>query len=766
MIKKKKARDAKVSDNPQPKSQTNSTNARANSLSLRILTVMKDAGRPLFIKEINKLGNFNEKERHESRQALDLLVNEGLILQIKGKRYGLSELMHLVTGSLSVHPDGFGFVTPEQAAAGHDIFIPPRALKGAIHGDRVVVRIEQTKGRRQEGSVIRILERRTKRLVGTFRKGENIAIVVPEDERLTFEVAIPKRATLKARNGEVVVAEIVNYLPEGRSPEGRVIEVLGDPNDLNVQTRIVINKYELPHKFLDETLSEAMSLPMAVRQEDIDGRKDLRDIPLVTIDGENARDFDDAVCVKKTKTGYILIVAIADVGHYVKDGSSIDTSAQERGTSVYFPNAVVPMLPEALSNHLCSLVPNEDRLALAVELNLDRQGNLRRTSFSKAVIRSHRRFTYTEVSRLLECKSKDIPEMDRGFAKMLKWMEELSLLINAKRVERGSIDFDLPEPEIILGLQGDLEDIVRRERNIAHKIIEEFMLAANEAVAAYLAKNNIPTLYRVHPEPERLRLSDFVSFASGLGLDVTLPDEMTPRWCQEVLIKAAGSPMEYVINTVLLRTMQQAVYSPVNIGHFGLASTHYLHFTSPIRRYPDLIVHRILSANIGRRKKTQLYSEEALAGLGQRCSQKERAAMEAEREMIDRLKVRFMADKVGEVYEGVISGVASFGFFVELKDAFIEGAVRLVDLTDDYYIFDQTKYRLVGQRQKKVFQIGDIIKVRVKGVNIERRHINFDVVEDDRGKDRPDSGQDESVSGVTPQRGFPRGHKTRKRMKK
>ena len=748
MTKKKKARDAKVSDNPQPNSKINSATPPANSLSLCILTVMKDAGRPLFIKEINKLANFNEKERHESRQAMEALVNEGLILQIKGKRYGLSDLMHLVTGKLSVHPDGFGFVTPEQIEAGHDIFIPPRALKGAIHGDRVVVRIEQTRGKRQEGSVIRILERRTRRLVGTFRKGENIAIVVPEDERLTFEVAIPKKATLKARNGEVVVAEIVNYLPEGRSPEGRVIEVLGDPSDLNVQTRIVINKYELPHEFSDDALNEARSLPMAVRQEDIDGRKDLRAIPLITIDGENARDFDDAVCVKKTKTGYSLIVAIADVGHYVKDGSSIDASAQERGTSVYFPNAVVPMLPEALSNHLCSLVPGEDRLALAMELNLDRQGNVRRTSFSKAVIRSHRRFTYTEVSRLLECKPKDIPEKNRGLAKMLKWMEELSLVINAKRVERGSIDFDLPEPEIILSLQGDLEDIVRRERNIAHKIIEEFMLAANEAVAAYLAKNNLPTLYRVHPEPERLRLSDFVSFASGLGLDVTLPDEMTPRWCQEVLIKAAGSSMEYVINTVLLRTMQQAVYSPVNIGHFGLASTHYLHFTSPIRRYPDLVVHRILSANIGLRKKTPLYSEEALSGLGQRCSQKERAAMEAEREMIDRLKVRFMADKVGEVYEGVISGVASFGFFVELKDAFIEGAVRLVDLTDDYYIFDQTKYRLVGQRQKKVFQIGDTIKVRLKGVNIARRHINFEVMEDDRGTDISERWQDGPAKGL------------------
>ncbi|UKL13676.1 ribonuclease R [Dissulfurimicrobium hydrothermale] len=722
MTKKKNTLDKKPPTKPKHTSKT-------DPLSIRILRVMRDAGRPLFLREINKAANLNREERHESASALEALINKGLVLQIKGKRYGLSDLMHLVTGNISVHPDGFGFVTPEQTG-GPDIFIPPKALKGAIHGDRVVVRIEQTRGRRQEGSVIRILERRTKRIVGTFHKGKDIAIVVPEDERLAFEVAIPKKATLKAKNGDVVVAEIVNYLPEGRSPEGRVIEILGDPNDLGVQARIVINKYELPHEFSDDVVRQAAELPKIISQEDISDRKDLRAIPLITIDGENARDFDDAVFAKKTKTGYVIIVAIADVGHYVKEGSPIDEAARERGTSVYFPNAVVPMLPETLSNHLCSLVPGEDRLVLAIELNLDRQGNLRRVVFSKAVIKSHRRLTYTEATSLLGCKTSDIAEEDRWLAKMLKLMKELALILNAKRVERGSIDFDMPEPEIILGLQGNLEDIVRRERNIAHRIIEEFMLAANEAVAAHLAKNDVPTLYRVHPEPDRLRLNDFVSFARGIGLDIALPDEMSPRWCQEVLLKAAGSPIEYIINTLLLRSMQQAVYSPINIGHFGLASTHYLHFTSPIRRYPDLIVHRILTANMGRRKKTPLYTEEVLSDLGRHCSQKERTAMEAEREMIDRLKVRLMADKIGEVYEGVISGVASFGFFVELKDVFIEGAVRLVDLTDDYYVFDQAGYRLVGQRHKRTFQIGDIVKVRVKEVNVARRHINFEVIEE------------------------------------
>ena len=722
MTKKKRAKETKELRDPQSR-------PKISPLSQSILAVMKEAGRPVFLKEISKLGKLSEKERHDVKVVMEDLVCQGMVVEIKGNRYGLSSLMHLVTGSISMHPDGFGFVTPEEGE-GPDIFIPPKALKGAMHGDRVIVRIEHGRpARRREGSILRILERKTRRVVGTFRRGKSIAIVVPEDDRLTFEVTIPRNATLKAKNGEAVVAEIVEYPFEGRNPEGRVVEVLGDPNDLNVQTKIVINKYELPHEFSPEALKDADGLTTAILPEDIEGRKDLRLIPLVTIDGENARDFDDAVCVKKTRTGYVLTVAIADVNHYVKDGSAIDADAQKRGTSVYFPSVVVPMLPEALSNHLCSLVPGEARLAMAVEIGFDKEGNVRRALFSRAVIKSHRRFTYTEVSNLLKRKENEAGPEDREFIKGLRWMEELALLVHAKRIKRGSIDFDLPEPEIILGLRGDLEDIVKRERNVAHRIIEEFMLAANEAVAAYLANNSLPTLYRVHQEPDRLRLNDLISFANSLGLDVTFPDEMSPKWCQDVLSRADGTPVEYVINTVLLRTMQQAVYSPVNIGHFGLASTHYLHFTSPIRRYPDLVVHRILAANIGRRKRIPVYSEETLAELGRSCSQRERGAMEAEREMIDRLKVRFMADKIGEAYEGVISGVASFGFFVELKDVFIEGAVRLVDLADDYYIFDQTRHRLVGQRRKRVFQIGDTIRVRLKGVNIARRHINFEVME-------------------------------------
>jgi len=692
-----------------------------------ILALMNAAGRPLYLREMFHLAGVSAGEKGTARAAVADLVRRGKLVLLKGDRYGVSDLMHLVTGRLSVHPDGFGFVQLE-TGKGPDIFIPARGLKGAVHSDRVVVRIERGRGKRQEGTVLRVLERGLKRVVGTFQRGRSVSKVIPEDERLPFEVLIPQRLAAAAKKGQVVVAEIDEYPEEGRNPEGRIIEVLGDPDDLRVQAKIVIHKHDLPHDFSPEVQRQAAGMPAEVLPEDMKGRKDLRDLPLVTIDGEQAQDFDDAVSVKKTRTGYILTVAIADVGHYIGEGSPIDQDAQDRGTSVYFPNDVVPMLPEVLSNRLCSLVPDQDRLAVIVRISFDRNGRVRRTVFMKAVIRSHRRFTYNEVSRILSGADPEPGTGVRRHLLHLKWMAELADALHAGRAARGTIDFDLPEPKIIIGLRGNMEDIVRRERNIAHLIIEEFMIAANEAVADFLARNGIPTLYRIHGDPDPDKLKDFVQFASGLGIDVALPEEPTPQWCQDVLKLVAGQPQEYVVNTILLRTMQQAVYAPDNTGHFGLASPTYLHFTSPIRRYPDLLVHRILKGNLKQKRKRPVYLHEDLQTVGQQCSRRERVAMEAEREVLDRLKVRFMADKVGEIYEGVISGVTSFGFFVELGNIFVEGAVRLVDLADDYYVLDQARHRLVGRRTHKVFQIGQPVTVRVKAVNIARRHVNFEVV--------------------------------------
>jgi ribonuclease R len=692
-----------------------------------ILAVMRNVGRPLYFREIIHFFHLRPEEKNKARAIVAGLVREGTLVLLKGNRYGISDFMELVTGRLSVHPDGFGFVQPE-TGKGEDVFIPARGLKGAVHDDLVMARVEKTSGKGIEGSILRVLERGVKLVVGTFHKGRNVSIVLPEENRLLYEIMVPNKYTAKARNGQVVLAEIERFPSEGRNPEGRVVEVLGDLDDMGVQTKIVIHKHGLPYIFPPDAMAQAGALPQAVIPEDIRDRKDLRDLPLVTIDGEHARDFDDAVFVKKTRTGFVLTVAIADVSHYVPDDSPVDQAGLERGTSVYFPNAIVPMLPEALSNHLCSLIPGEDRLAIAVNISFDREANIRRAGFFKAVIRSHCRFTYKEVRCILVANDKDLIARNRKHIKHLKWMAELAEVLSERRRQRGSIDFDLPEPEMVLGIRGNLEEIVRRERSIAHRIIEEFMIAANEAVALFLAKKEIPVIYRVHEPPDRDKVNEFVNFGRIMGMDIKVPEKISPKWCQKVLKEASGKPYEYIINTVLLRAMKQAIYSSKNIGHFGLASPTYLHFTSPIRRYPDLIVHRILKANMKRPRKRPVYTEEQLETLGQHCSIRERGGMEAEREMFDRLKVRFMEDKIGEVYEGIISGVISFGFFVELKDMFISGVVRLVDIADDYYVLDQDRQRLVGQRTHKVFYLGQAVRVRVKAVNVVRMHINFEIV--------------------------------------
>ncbi len=680
------------------------------------------------MRELLNLLRVSSREAKKARELVRELVAEGRVIHIKGHRYGLSELMRLVTAKLIVHPDGFGFAHPEEPGQ-EDIFIPARGLKGATHGDRVIVRVEKTRGRRQEGLVLRIVERGIKKVVGTFYHRKNISVVVPEDDRLLFEVLIPRKYTCGAETGQIVEAEVESFPARGRNPEGRVVEVLGDPEDMKVQTSIVIHKFDLPHRFPEDVVNQAQNLPDRVAQQDLKGRKDLRDIPFVTIDGKDARDFDDAVFVKKTRSGYVLNVAIADVSHYVKPGSPIDREAIARGTSVYFPNTVVPMLPEKLSNNLCSLVPDKDRLAMVARIYFDRDAKPLRASFFKAVIRSHRRFTYHEVKQILAGENNGLAHKSRDHLKHLEWMAELAELLHGQRRLRGSIDFDLPEPYVILGLTGTLEDIVRRERNLAHQIIEEFMIAANEAVARFLSERNVPTLYRIHGEPDAEKLNSFVEFVQGLGLNIKIPEKVTPKWCQDIINRVSGKPQEYIVNTILLRTMQQAVYSPENSGHFGLASPTYLHFTSPIRRYPDLVVHRILKGNLRRGRKNPVYDYKKLEETGKQCSARERAAMEAEREMLDRLKVRFMADKIGESFDGIVSAVTSFGFFVELKHVFVEGAVRLVDLADDYYDADLNRHMLIGRRTGRTFQIGQEVRVRVKSVNISRRHINLEVEE-------------------------------------
>ncbi len=693
-------------------------------LETRIIEALKRAGRPIFRREILHLAHVRPEEKGEAKALINELVRSGQIVKLKGSRYGLLDMMTLIQGELRVHPDGFGFVVPEKEGE-EDIFIPPRGLKGGLHGDKVLARIERITKKGPEGSIVRIIERGRDRLVGTLFRSKSIAIVTPEDDRFPFDVIVPRKDVKGVKSGTAVVVKLLSPDPEKElGPRtgpltGRVVEVLGDPDDLEVQTKIVIRSHDLPHVFGDEAQREAASLPRRVRKEDLRGRRDLRKLPFVTIDGDTAKDFDDAVYVKKMKTGYELYVSIADVSHYVPMGSPLDEEAYRRGTSVYFPNSVVPMFPEELSNWIASLVPNEDRLTVTAKITYDLRGNIRRTAFYPSVIRSKRRYTYSEVRDLLQ--SKECP-------KDLRVMEELCDILNKKRIRRGSLDFDLPEPKIVIGLQGELEEIVRRERNKAHQIIEEFMIAANEAVATFLLERDIPVLLRVHEPPDREKLLEFKKYAESVGIHVEIPEEVTPKFCQRVLREAKGKPFEHMINTLLLRSMKQAVYSPDNIGHFGLASPKYLHFTSPIRRYPDLVVHRVLKANRRRIRKRPVYTHERLEVMGRHCSERERTAMEAEREMFDRLKVRYMKDRIGEVFTGTITNCTGFGFFVELDDLFIDGAVKLVDLADDYYVFDKENMELIGRRTGRRFRIGQKVRVRLESVNIHRRHINFVVV--------------------------------------
>ncbi len=690
-------------------------------LSQAVKEVMKEAGRPLLLRELRHLLNIPKEERAAFRKLIKEMVRRGELVHIKGRRYGLPEQMRLVVGTLCVHPDGYGFVNPEKGEA---VFIPPRRLSGAIDGDLVVARVERTTKKGPEGSIIRILERKRKRIVGFFFKGRRVSTVIPEDERLPIEVLIPPDATKGAEDGDMVAVEITDFSPGRRIPEGKVVEVLGDPEDLSTQAKAVIYNYDLPHRWSPQVKRELKEVPEEVREEDERGRKDLTKVPLVTIDGENARDFDDAVCVRKTKTGYKLYVAIADVSHYVKPGTFLDQEAYKRGTSVYFPNTVVPMFPKKLSNGICSLNPLVKRLAMVVEMDFDKNGNRVRQKFYPAVIKSHARLTYTEVKEILVDRSRELRKKYKPLVRMLENCAELAMMLREKRIERGSIDFDLPEPEVVLELTGKIRDIIRRERHLAHFIIEEFMIAANEAVAEFLTEKGYPFLYRVHEAPDPVKLKEFVEFAKTLGLELEPPEEPSSAWVQEVVKRATGRPYSYLVNVLLLRSMKQAHYSPENTGHFGLASNCYCHFTSPIRRYPDLVVHRVLKAALNKRKPP--YGLEELREMGGHLSQRERVAMEAEREMLERVQVRFMKDHIGETFTGIVSGVSAFGFFVELEEYFVSGVVRLVDLHDDYYELDEKNHRLVGRRTGRVFQIGERVEVKVKEVNLRRRHIIFE----------------------------------------
>ena len=687
---------------------------------------MGEKNPPLLLKELLRDLSLKKDQRGTVKEVLQALLHEGKIVRIRGNRYGLPSKMNLVIGKLRCHPDGYGFVISEKEGE-EDVFIGARNLREAMHGDRVVARVESVRKKGKEGTIIRILERKVRKIVGKFMRGKNYSTIIPEDEKILQEVFIPEGATKRARPNQIVVAEITQYPTERARPEGRVVQILGYPDDPEVGVQIILHKYDLPHRFSSAAERDAQKLFKNLFPHEYKDRIDLRDVPTFTIDGETAKDFDDAVSIQKEKDGgTVLYVSISDVSHYVKEGTALDEEAYLRGTSVYFPDRAISMFPTELSNEICCLHPRADRLTMTVELRYDPEGWERGVRFYPSVICSRERLTYTIVKEILLDRN---GERRRRYAPLVSSLEEMAQVsqeLRQKRVARGALDFDLPEPEVLLNLQGEAEDITRAERNLAHQIIEEFMIAANEAVARFMERKRLPFVYRIHEPPSQEAIEEFRRFVSFLGFRMKKEPNPSPKEFQRILSEAKGRIEEKVINNVLLRSMKWAKYSPQNAGHFGLASEAYTHFTSPIRRYPDLMVHRLLKRAL--RHEEGKVQEEELVRKADHLSHRERVAMEAEREIVDRYRVRVMKEKVGDVFEGVITGVTAFGFFVELKDIFVEGLVRVTSLSDDYYHFEEKRYCLMGERTHKVFRIGDGVRVKLVRVDTERRQIDFVLV--------------------------------------
>ena len=694
-----------------------------------ILKLMQDkAYRPLLLKELIGLFNVSRKERPVFKEMIGDMLEKGLIVKIRGDRYGLPGKMNLITGVLQGHPDGYGFVKSDLEGEA-DLFVPKRNMMGAMHNDRVVARIESAdRGGRLEGRIIRILERFHSRIVGRFERGKNFGFVIPSDRKISHDIYIPPKLFNKAKDGDVVVAKIITYPQKTRNPEGEIIKVLGRSSTPGIDTGMIIEEYELPTEFPEDVITEAEALPGEVAESMLKERVDLRSLKTVTIDGERAKDFDDAVSIERLPDGrFRLWVHIADVSYYVPWGSELDNESYNRGTSVYLPDRVIPMFPERLSNHICSLNPREDRLTLTAEMMFDGNGNRINYKIYESVINSNERMTYTAVKEILEDEDSKIISRYSDLIETFHLMRELCLKLRAKRMGRGSIDFDLPEPEIILDLQSKTINIVRSERNIAHQIIEEFMLAANETIAQHMGNKEIPFIYRVHESPDEDKITEFNEFMEDLGYKFKL-NHQQPKTFQRLLNKLEGKSEETLINQLLLRSMKQARYSTENIGHFGLASQHYTHFTSPIRRYPDLIVHRLIKeVSKNRRVKEDRRSmlDAKLKDIAKHSSERERLSMEAEREVVELKKLEFMQDKIGSEYDGVISGVVAFGFFVELEDILVEGLVRVTSMYDDFYRFEERQHRLAGDRTDKVYRLGDKVRVRVDKVDMEKRKIDF-----------------------------------------
>ncbi len=692
-------------------------------------------GHPATIRELMRVLTIPSEDRHRFRRRIMQLVEAGELIRIRGNRYGLADRMHLVVGQLQVNPRGFGFVTPEHAAEGArpDIFVPGVHLHQAMHGDRVAIRLEHIGGR-PEGRIVRVIERANDDLVGRYDVDDTgVGFVLPFDQRVIMDIQIPAGATGGARSGQMVVVEIDRWPTPSRNPIGRIVEVIGRLADPGVDTALIIRKHRIPDAHEPAAVAEADQLGTVVTRRDLRGRTDFRPVLTVTIDGETARDFDDAITLDTLPNGHHWLgVHIADVAYYVKEGGALDAAAYTRGTSVYFPERALHMFPAPLATGLCSLNPGVDRLVQSCLMEIDRRGAVVRYEVHDGVIRSDARMTYTVVEAILTRRDPETRQHHAALVPLFERMETVYRRLHARRMRRGSIDFDLKATQLVLDEAGLVEDVVAADRNVAHRIIEEFMLVANETVARHLRDSDVPGLFRVHAPPDPAKVADFEAFTSTLGCGLGAPpDRVRPRHFQQLLQRLHGQPEERPVALLMLRTMQKAQYDAVNAGHFGLASETYTHFTSPIRRYPDLVVHRLLRESRGEGPSPARIEElrDALPEIGRHTSAMERRGEEAEREIVQWKKVRFMADKVGDEFTGYVTGVTGFGLFVELIEHFVEGLVHISSMADDYYRFLDADHALFGENTGKTYRLGDMVTVKVVRVDIERRQIDLGLVE-------------------------------------
>ncbi len=711
-----------------------------------ILQLLTDAEKPLSTDNIaRELALAEEAELDALRKRLRAMERDGQLMVNRRGAYGLVDRMHLLHCRVQGHRDGYGFAVPIAGGAGEDVYLSARQMHYVFDGDEVLVTVTGTDRRgRPEGKVVEVLQRSSTSIVGRYQEESGIGFVIPDNQRITHHILIPPDRKGDAKSGQIVVAGITDFPTRQLGPRGRIDEILGDHLDPGLEIDVAIRSHGIPWEWPEEVVEEAGRLESKPSEEDKRHRVDLRELPFVTIDGEDARDFDDAVYCEKRRGGWRLWVAIADVSHYVRPGSALDDEAANRGNSVYFPERVVPMLPEALSNGLCSLKPRVDRLAMVCEMELNRAGSLTGYRFYEAVIHSAARLTYTQVGEVLERGSH--PEVDQRRIGDLERLHGLYKVLRAARDQRGAIDFDTVETRIIFDEQRKIESIVPVVRNDAHKLIEECMLCANVATARFFEESGLPILYRVHEGPTEEKLEGLRGFLGELGLDLRGGSKPTPVHYQQLLQQVEQRPDAHVIQTMLLRSLSQAVYQPDNEGHFGLHYPAYTHFTSPIRRYPDLLVHRGIRSQIRSKRKVPgvlqvkgaepipmkrifPYDPQVMAIHGDHCSMTERRADDATREVEAWLKCEYLQEHVGDEFDGVIAAVTSFGLFVELVDLYIEGLVHVTALPGDYYAFDQSRQRLIGERTGRTFQLGGKVRVRVARVDLDDRKIDFDLIE-------------------------------------